>query len=285
MTTDIPEDWPHRDLSRHVQTRAHLWHVQETGAGPTILLLHGTGGSTHSWRDLIPLLATKCHVVAIDLPGHGFTQPDTRHRSSLPTMTEDIATLCAQEGWNPACIVGHSAGAAIALRLAQALPDSPSIIGINPALSPFRGLAGFAFPAFAKMIAMTPMMVGVALRTAASPGRVVSLLAGTGSDISAHGMDLYARLFRSRAHIDGALLMMSQWKLDGLLADLPRIDAPCLFLTGSNDRTVPPVTAVEAAAKMPAASVESSEGLGHLMHEEKPRMVARRILDWTTAQE
>ncbi|MDU8910925.1 alpha/beta fold hydrolase BchO [Aestuariicoccus sp. MJ-SS9] len=276
----LPPDWPHSDLSRQIETRAHLWHVQETGRGPTVLLLHGAGGSTHSWRDLIPLLAQKCRVVAVDLPGHGFTRLGTRHRSGLGTMAEDIATLCAQEGWEPACIVGHSAGAAIALRLAPLLPGNPRIVGINPALSPFRGLAGFMFPVFARVIAMTPMMVDVAVRAAASPGRVVSLIGGTGSELSAKGMDLYAQLFRRRDHVDGTLLMMSQWKLDGLLADLPQLRSPCLFLTGSNDRTVPPVTAVEAADRMPDARVESFEGLGHLMHEEAPDKVARRILDW-----
>lgn len=245
-----------------------------------MLLLHGTGGATHSWSGLIPPLAKHRRVIALDLPGHGFTALGNRHRSGLGPMSDDIAALCLQEGWAPGTIVGHSAGTAIALRMAQNADNAPRIVGINPALSPFRGLAGFAFPAFAKIMAMAPLIVDAAARATAAPGRVRSLLASTGSAVPDEAAANYARLFGMRSHIDGTLLMMSQWKLDGLLADLPRIAAPCLFLTGSNDATVPPVTAVEAAARMPDARAESLEGYGHLMHEEVPARIAARVLDW-----
>ena len=110
----------------------------------------------------------------------------------------------------------------------------------------------------------------------AQPGRVLSLLGGTGSEISPAGMNLYARLFRDRQHVEGTLLMMSQWKLDGLLADLPKLKTRCLFLTGSGDRMVPPVSAVEAANRMRDATVQSMDGYGHLVHEEAPEAVTER---------
>ena len=49
------------------------FHCEVAGEGPVALLLHGTGASTHSFRDLLPWLARRCTVVAPDLPGHGFT--------------------------------------------------------------------------------------------------------------------------------------------------------------------------------------------------------------------
>jgi magnesium chelatase accessory protein len=278
---DIP-GWPHSDQSRLHRVRPHEWHVQEMGQGPTLLLLHGAGGATHSWRHLMPLLADRFHVVAVDLPGHGFTRLGSRHRSALDTMARDIASLCEDQGWTPACVIGHSAGGAVALRLAGFLPGHPRVVGLNPALQPFQGLAGALFPVAARLLAMTPYFVDIALRGMAAPNRVATLLAGTGSRVDADGIACYGRLFKDRAHVDGALLMMAQWKLDGLLADLPKMQASCLFLTGSNDRTVPPVSAVEAAARMPDAVVESFDGLGHLMHEEAPERVAARIIDWLT---
>ena len=116
---DLPT-WPLSTLSRRVACRPHRWHVQETGTGPTILLIHGAGGATHSWRDVMPILAKQAHVVAIDLPGQGFTQAGTRARSGLNPTAADIAALCAQEGWSPAAIVGHSAGAVSSLRTSDA---------------------------------------------------------------------------------------------------------------------------------------------------------------------
>lgn len=270
--------WPNSQWSRQIRLRPHEWHVQEAGSGRTILLLHGAGGATHSWRDVFPALAAQAHVVCIDLPGHGLTRLGTRHRSGLEQMTADLHALCLDQGWNPAMIVGHSAGAAIALRLADRFDRKPRVVGINPALAPFRGLAGIMFPVAARMLAMTPFMVDVVLRSTRQPGRVLSLLKGTGSQISVEGQAQYARLFRDRTHVDGTLLMMAQWKLDGLLADLPKLNVPCLFLTGSGDKTVPPDTAVDAAARMPCARVETYDGLGHLLHEERSQDIAQRLL-------
>lgn len=274
--------WPHHECSSLIRVRPHQWHVQQMGQGDTLLLLHGTGGSTHSWRDLMPLLARTHHVVAVDLPGHGFTKLGSRHRSTLDSMAQDLAALCADQGWHPTCIIGHSAGAAVALRLAGLVDPAPSVIGLNPALHPFRGLAGLMFPVAARMLAITPFMVDIALRSMATPGRIVTLLNGTGSKIDTINMNLYARLFRDRAHIDGTLMMMAQWKLDGLLADLPGITTRCLFIAGDNDKMVPPITAIEAADQMPAAQAQSLEALGHLMAEEDAPRIARHILGFVT---
>lgn len=275
--------WPNSQYSRQIRSRPHDWHVQEAGTGPLILLLHGAGGATHSWRDVFPHLAAQAHVVAIDLPGHGMTRLGNRHRSGLEQMTTDMLTLCQDQGWVPDMIVGHSAGAALALRLANRFPSPPRVIGINPALAPFRGLAGVLFPVAARMLAMTPFMVDVVLRSTRRPGRVASLLNGTGSRLASEGLAQYTRLFQDHAHVDGTLLMMAQWKLDGLLADLPHLDFPCLFLTGSADKTVPPDTALDAAARMKKARVETYDGLGHLLHEERGPDIARRIMKALTA--
>ncbi|MDJ0821946.1 MAG: alpha/beta fold hydrolase [Paracoccaceae bacterium] len=263
-----------------IRVKPHDWHVEETGDGPTLLLLHGAGGASHSWHSLMPLLANQYHLVAFDLPGHGETRLGNRHRSGLDTMAQDLASLCADQGWTPHAIIGHSAGAAVGLRLTGKLPETPKLIGINPALSPFRGLAGVMFPVMARMFAMTPFMTDVILRNLATPGRVTSLLKSTGSKVTEDRVAAYTLLFQNRDHVDGTLLMMAAWKLDGLLADLPKLDLPCLFLTGGNDKTVPPVIAVEAAARMPDAHVHSMEGYGHLLHEEAPEKVAKAIVDW-----
>ena len=78
--------WPNRDASRTVRAAGLDWHVQVAGAGPVLLLAHGTGAATHSWRGMVPLLARHFTVVAPDLPGHGFTQAPANARMSLPGM-------------------------------------------------------------------------------------------------------------------------------------------------------------------------------------------------------
>ncbi|MFW2542891.1 alpha/beta fold hydrolase BchO [Primorskyibacter sp. 2E107] len=279
-TRDLPS-WPHAALSRRVLCRPHQWHVQETGSGPTVLLLHGAGASTHSWRDLIPSLADHFHVVALDLPGQGFSRLGARNRCGLEKMSADIGTLCADQGWAPALIIGHSAGAAIALNLSLILPDAPKVIGINAALGRFDGIAGWLFPVLAKVLALTPL-TALAFSSGSDPmARARRLIESTGSQLDEHGLGFYARLISNRDHVDGALKMMAQWSVDALLDRLTDIPAPCLLLTGEKDSAVQPAVSAGASRRLRTAEVVTLSDLGHLAHEEDPDRVLRCILDWT----
>jgi magnesium chelatase accessory protein len=286
-------DWPNRRHSRFVSARPHRWHVQDTGepgdTRPTILLLHGAGGATHSWRGLLPLLAADARVIAPDLPGQGFSRAGSRFRLGMDFMAEDIARLLETLGATPDAIVGHSAGGALGLWMARRRPDRMArpprtVVTINGALSPFPGMAGWVFPAMAKLLALNPLTALMVARTGASEASVRSLLENTGSRVDADGLALYRRLVGSRAHVDGTLGMMAQWRLDPLLAALPDIDTPTLMLVGTGDRTVPPETATGPAARLPRARIERVENTGHLLHEEDPARVHAAIRRFLIAE-
>lgn len=197
-------------------------------------------------------------------------------------MATDIARLCAQEGWAPDVIVGHSAGCAVALRLAE--PDlsprgqAPLVIGINAALAQFKGLAGLLFPVMAKALAALPFTASLFSGASSNPARVKALIGSTGSDLDAEGLDLYRRLVGNRNHVDGTLLMMSQWSLDPLLARLPEHPSRVHFIVGDRDATVPPDVPEKAAARMRNATIHRMPGLGHLAHEERPAETAALLL-------
>ena len=275
------QGWPNAALSRLVPNRPHRWHVQESGTGPLILLIHGAGGATHSWRDILPDLAQDFHVVALDLPGQGFTALGSRQRCGLEMMAEDIVSLCTAQGWQPDAIIGHSAGAAIALRLSQRLHSAqgktPVVIGLNAALGPFKGMAGWLFPVLAKLLALNPLTAGLFVRSVSGQGRVQALINSTGSDLDAQGMALYERLIRDKGHVDSTLLMMSQWKLDRLLDDLPKITTPVTLIAGRKDKAVPPDVSERAAARLPDARYIPLPDLGHLAHEEQPALICNLI--------
>lgn len=275
--------WPNHDLSRRVRCRPHDWHVQETGQGRTILLLHGAGASTHSWRDVIPLLAHDSHVVAIDLPGQGFTRMGTRSRCGLEPMTEDIAALCADQGWQPALVIGHSAGGPIAFNLARRLPDPPAVAGINAAMGHFDGVAGWLFPLLARALALTPLTAYAVTLGGASRSRARRIIESTGSRLDDIGIDYYARLLGDAQHVDATLQMMAQWDVTPLLNRLDEVAAPCLLVTGDNDRAVPPENSARVCRQLPGARHLPLPGLGHLAHEEDPERVVTEIRSWWTA--
>ncbi len=273
----IPDDWPYRAASRHIACKPHLWHVQEVGAGPVVLLLHGAGGATHSFRHLIPLLIPQYRIVALDLPGQGLSVLGARGRCGLDPVAEDIAALIHHQGWQPFAIIGHSAGAAIAQRLAEILPLN-AVVGINSALGAFEGVEGWLFPVMAKALALTPFVPSLFSKLAGTPTQVRQLIATTGSTLDEEGLALYLHLMQKPAHVSATLAMMAQWNLTPFLRRLKDQKVPSLLLTASNDRAVPPTVSARAAQVMPNATWHDIAGYGHLVHEEAAELVAAPIL-------
>jgi magnesium chelatase accessory protein len=277
------EGWPHADTSRFVLCKPHKWHVQEAGEGPLLLLLHGAGGSTQSFRHLIPLLTKTHRVVAIDLPGQGFTRLGAQARCGLESMAEDVAALCAQEKWSPVAIIGHSAGAAVAFDLAQRLASpTPLIIGINAALSHFKGVAGVLFPLMAKALAVMPGVTALFTASNSNPRSVQRLIEGTGSKLSADDLRHYGALVSDRGHVNATLQMMAQWDLEPLLEALPTRTVKGLLIAATNDRAVPAGTSKDMAECVDGLEYVELQGLGHLAHEEAPEEMAQVILSYLT---
>lgn len=274
------QDWPNRKASRFVTAAGLNWHVQQMGSGPVMLLVHGTGASTHSWAGLMPLLAERFTIIAADLPGHGFTHPLPCAQMSLPGLAASLAALLAEIRAEPAVAIGHSAGAAILARMALDRRIAPRrLIALNGALMPFGGAAGHIFPAMAKLLFINSIAPKIFAWRAGDRAAVERVIASTGSRIAPEGLALYQRLFRSRVHVAAALAMMANWDLSSLAKELPRLPCPMTLIVGSGDLAVPPDQAFQLARTMPGAKVEVLRRLGHLAHEEDPARVAAAIFE------
>jgi magnesium chelatase accessory protein len=270
--------WPNREMSRFVDAAGIRWHVQQAGSGHALFLLHGTGASTHSFRDLLPALARDFTVIAADLPGHAFTGSVRTAGYSLQGMSDSLSVLLDALKVTPHCCIGHSAGAAILCRMALDGRISPRrIVSINGALLPLAGAAGVLFSPIAKLLAASALVPRLIAWRAGDKAAVERVIAGTGSRLDAVGLDLYARLVRDPDHIAGALAMMGNWDLRSFERDLPRLKIPLTLIVGQNDRAVPPQQALRIQSLLESASLHSLPGLGHLAHEEAPALVAQLI--------
>ena len=274
-------DWPHSECSRFVQAGGLRWHVQCVGQGPVVLLIHGTGASTHSWDGLIAALADRYTLIAMDLPGHAFTATPPVRQLSLPGMTELVAALVDELAIDVEAVIGHSAGAAIAAQMIIERRISPALlIAINGAFFPFGGLAGLIFPPVARLMAATPMAARLFARRNWDRAAVERLIAGTGSRLAPRQLELYRRLLRDAGHAAGALGMMARWDLRGLGRGLASCRTPLALIVGACDRAVPPGDARRLMHTLPPGVTCSLDVLpkgGHLVHEEQPVEVARRV--------
>jgi magnesium chelatase accessory protein len=276
-------DWPNRAHSRFLRAGGIDWHVQVAGRGadrrPVVLLLHGTAAATHSWRDVLPLLAPHATVIAPDLPGHGFTGMPGDPGLTLPGMARLVDALLGALGMAPDLVVGHSAGAAVALRMALDGRIAPrAVVSLNGALTPLGEEHAAFFTRAARLLVGLPFVPKLFAWRAANREVAARLLRDTGSRIDARGIDLYARLFRRAGHLSGALRMMANWDLHPLLRDLPRLSPGLLLVVGSHDRTIAPDKARRIQRILPRARIETLDGLGHLAHEERPDLVAALLL-------
>ena len=274
----LPANWPNKSASRFIQQGRTTWHVQIAGTGPVLLLLHGTGAATHSWRDMLLPLAETFTVVAPDLPGHGYTRIPSTQKLSLPAMANDIADLLTRLNLTPALAAGHSAGAAILARMCLDHRMAPAgLVSLNGAFLPLAGPAGQIFAPLARVLVGLPILPQLFAWRAGNPRIVERLLAGTGSQLDPTGVALYTSLVQNPAHAAAALRMMASWDLAPLVADLPKLAPKLLLIAAQSDRSIPPADAARLHTLMPTSQLITWPNLGHLAHEENPTLATTTI--------
>ena len=284
---DVRDIWPLADQSRFLSCGSINWHIQQIGnpkSATNILLVHGTGGTTHSMAPLAGALADKYHVTLIDLPGHGFTRGETKRHYTLPGMARALGMLVEALAITPMIGVGHSAGAAVLLQMA--LEDETrlkGIVGINAALEPIEGNA--IFSPLAKALFVNPVVPSAVAWQARlfSPAR--SLLKNTGSPLEKIDIDAYDRLLQKSSHIAGAMGMMANWDLKPMRNRLPELRLPVDLIATEDDTMVPPRVSRAAASEAEALRLHMVPEGGHLIHEFEPETIAKRIDAMAAAME
>jgi 3-oxoadipate enol-lactonase len=253
-----------------LEINGYRTNVEEFGAGPPVVLIHGLGGrSTETWRHLIGPLSQSYRVVVYDLRGAGHSEV-TPGPYTIDLLAADLDALIGQLGIGPAALVGHSMGAATALLEAVLHPENVrAVVAIGAAVAPTdeqRGmLAGWADQAEAEGLG-AGLAQGMALGgTAPSfhearPEEVERLAALIG----ATAPQGYAALCRAVSTID-------------LEARLDRIAVPVLFVAGEFDLVASPAVSRRFASHIPGATVLDLDDTGHHIEWEKPEILLEAI--------
>ena len=219
-------------------------------------------------------------MVAPDLPGHGFTTGAPLESLSLPRMRAALAALMQALALPaPMLVVGHSAGAALALRWALDTETAPqAVLGFNPSLvAPPALYLQWIAPLLNPVATSSPVTSLLAL-VAGRFGLVERLLSSTGSAVPAAQRACYQQLFANPAHVRGAMGFMAAADLPALLPASAKLRCPVAFVVGMQDHWVPIETLQPVLSRyFGTAEVERWPG-GHLLHEADPARATARVL-------
>ena len=276
----IPLDWPNREHSSIVSVGNIDWHVQLTGKGPVVLLLHGTGSSTHSWSDLVPLLAGHAQVLVPDLPGHAFTLGANLEDLKLDEIARSLQLLIDQMGIEPpSIVVGHSAGAPLAIRFAVASAKQPKlIIALNPSFIPPPPVYTSFFGPLLGPLTRSSILSSLLASLSPSLGMVDKLLDSTNTILPEARRVYYRKLFERSDHVRGSMNFMAAADIQKVLAEANLYRGKLICVLGNQDAWIPAQPLEKIIQDyFPAAQVLKWEG-GHIMHELEPAKVAQLIL-------
>ena len=280
-------------LQEHTQLTSSIrWRVFDTGNPATDstgnevdLYLHGTGSSAHSWYPLMQHKPVARRTLLVDLPGHAFSElrsPPVRWPSnpmtsplSLNAMTRGLIELIEQLDVKINTLVGHSAGAAIACQLCLKKPDmARRIVSINGALIPLNGLPGLIFSPIARFSATSNLASRYFSKRLQDDQQIDRLLKNTGSVLPDEQRRHYVDLCRNEAHVTSALRMMASWDLNTLYRQLPSLSVDTLWVGSEFDRMIPSKDTQTLTKRVPNSRSVIIKSTGHLVHEERPDLIA-----------
>jgi pimeloyl-ACP methyl ester carboxylesterase len=270
-------------------------HVADFGGtGPTVILLHGLGGSHANWLAVGARLSRMGRVLCPDLPGFGRTRLAGR-KSSLEANERLVDRLLDLMGHPPAILVGNSMGATIALRLAAAHPLRIAALALMAPWVPLPRLAGPVADPALRTILESPSAVRALLRAQgtrtpdATLRQIIKIGCVRPDRIPPEVLAAARQIARERALLsrteDGVAPAVSSLieftrHSETLPMSIGSIKASTLVMQGTEDRVVPPSVIQRLRQSRPDWTYHMLEGVGHVPQFEVPIQVADTIIDW-----
>jgi pimeloyl-ACP methyl ester carboxylesterase len=244
-------------------------YLEDAGAGPCVLALHGLGGGAHFFSGFARRLQPSYRVLSMDLPGTGRSAAEGP--PSIDNWVDRLGRLIDEQGAAPVVLLGHSMGTIVALHAYAAWPDRIK------ALVFVGGLPRVRPPNRERLTARLAALEGV--RDLAGWGSSVS--PGVFSPATLAGQPelvaLFERLFETQS-LD-AYVASTRVLLDADATHLiGSVRVPCLAVTGVDDQYAPPdAVAAFVQGLAPHARLEVIEACGHLPFLEQPEKFATVI--------
>lgn len=271
-------------------------YVRAAGLGEPAVFVHGLGGSSTNWTDLMALLGDRLEGLAPDLPGHGRSPASPDGRYSLRVHADAVEALIDDWGRGPVHLFGNSLGGAVTTLLAGRRPDlvrsltliSPAFPQLDPRQAADTRVAALLLPGVERLARKRLAQVPVEQRTRAvlelcyfDVSRVhQQRLAEEAAEAKARMDQPHAEVafIRSLRGLIWSYLRLGRWSL---WRSAGSVTAPVQLIWGEHDKLVPVLLAprVQRAFARAAGGAQLTvfDAAGHVAQMELPERTAELV--------
>jgi pimeloyl-ACP methyl ester carboxylesterase len=258
---------------RFVEARGCRLRYLVGGSGDAVLLVHGLGGAAANWLALAPLLLPGRRVIVPELPGHGGSEP-LPAAPSLNVYADRLALLLDE----PAAVVGHSLGGAIALRLAIRHPERVRALVLAGSAGISSGSRRARYSLTITGLLKPGRRIAPFRRRVGQSALLKTIVFGRwgASDPPALSAELAEAYLAGPARHTDTVSAARALMRDDPRADLERVQCPTLLLWGARDHQLPIGDAFEYSRRL-RAPLRTIADCGHLLIAERPEACADAI--------
>ena len=274
---------------RWVEARGLRFHVAEAGEGEDVVLcLHGWPQHWYEWRHLMPALADRHRVLALDLRGCGWSDAP-RDGYEKENLADDVLAVLDALGLERVKLVGHDWGGWVGFLLCLREPrrfERFFVMNIVPPWVRMRPIVSHAWRFWYQQVVLAP---GLGYRLHLNGEFVRRVLVG-GSDVKdvwdeetlSAFADNYAEPSRARAAVQ--MYRVFNWREALPIARgryaAARLQVPTSMLFGVDDFVLRPQMLAGYQRHAEEMRVELVEGSGHFIADERPQLVVERARDF-----
>lgn len=283
--------WPHKTYYRYIEVEGQRTFYREAGDTnrPTLLLLHGFPSSSHTYRELIPLLSGHYHIIAPDYLGSGYSALPASGQTpvTFDRLAEHIAAFTEQLGLQRYSLYIQDFGAPVGFRLMQLQPERLQALVVQNANAYLQGLTPSRLAFFeqvhrdrssANLLRLHGLTTAEGVRNQQYLRDVAAHPERMSPDAWTH--DLLALADASRQQVQ-VQLFQDYWKsieaYPQWQAFLRKRQPPTLVVWGQNDPAFISEGALAYQQDLPTAQIHLIDA-GHFAVEEQPVMLAKHVV-------
>lgn len=248
------------------------------GAGRPLLLVHGIS-QRHNWDPIVPALAARRDVIAVDLPGFG-ESPPLPGEVTIASLTDAVQRFVADQQLGDVDVVGSSMGARIALEMARR-GHGGAVVALDPGgfwtdtqVKVFGATVGTSL----KLVRAIDPALPVLTRSAAGRTALLSQFSAAPWRLDPGLVRTELRAFKRAPSLDAAMhALVHGPRQQGARAGTLR--APVTIGWGRQDRVTAPSQAQRALHRFPDATLHWFDHCGHFPHWDRPQETVSLILE------